>query len=150
MSRERLQQLFPAPLTVGERDAALPVWPVFKQDATRTVLAGYLFESIDLAPVPGFSGTPVNLLVALDAQGRFLDVRVLSQHEPVFLDGLGEAPLLTFVAQYPGLSLQQNLKIATAQAQGDRAQSANVYLDGVAKATASVRIVHQSLLAAAL
>jgi transcriptional regulator of nitric oxide reductase len=150
MTRERLQQLFPAPLTVGERDAALPVWPVFKQDATRTALVGYLFESIDLAPVPGFSGTPVNLLVALDAQGRFTDVRVLSHHEPVFLDGLGEAPLLKFVAQYAGLSLQQHIKIVSAQSQGDRAQSANVYLDGVAKATASVRIVQQSLLSAAL
>ncbi|MEW6707580.1 MAG: 4Fe-4S binding protein [Pseudomonadota bacterium] len=150
MTRERLAAAFPAPLVVGERDAALPVWPVFKQEATETVLVAYLFESIDFAPVPGFSGTPVNLLVALDAQGRFLEVRVLSQHEPVFLDGLGEAPLMRFVEQYKGLSLKHSLKVGSAHAQAERANSAAHHIDGVAKATASVRIVHQSLLSAAL
>lgn len=150
MTREKLQALFPAPLMLGERDATLPVWPVFKQEATATVLVAYLFESIDLAPVPGFSGTPMNLLVALDAQGHFMDVRVLSHHEPVFLDGLGEAPLLRFVEQYRGLSLKQSIKIGSALTSSERANSAAVTIDGVAKATASVRILNQSLLAASL
>ncbi|MFO1339486.1 MAG: 4Fe-4S binding protein [Burkholderiaceae bacterium] len=150
MMRERLQQLFPPPLILGERDAELPVWPVFKQDATATPLVAYVFESVDLAPVPGFSGTPLNLLVALDAQGSFMDVRVLSHHEPVFLDGLGEAPLFRFVEQYRGLSLKQSIKVGSNLTNAGRANSANVYIDGVAKATASVRIVNQSLLAASL
>ncbi|HJV71507.1 4Fe-4S binding protein [Ideonella sp.] len=150
MTREALQVLFPAPLMLGERDAALPVWPVFKQEATSTVLVAYVFESIDLAPVPGFSGTPLNLLVALDAQGSFLDVRVLSQHEPVFLDGLGPAPLFRFVEQYRGLSLKQSIKVGGKPGDAARADSAAVTIDGVAKATASVRIVNQSLLAASL
>ena len=150
MTRERLQALFPAPLILGERDVALPVWPVFKQEATATVLVAYVFESIDLAPVPGFSGTPVNLLVALDAQGSFREVRVLSQHEPVFLDGLGEAPLLHFVEQYRGLSLKQSIKVGSEQSRSARSTSATVTIDGVSKATASVRIVNQSLLAASL
>jgi transcriptional regulator of nitric oxide reductase len=148
MTKAALQKRFPAPLTVGERDAQLPVWPIFKQDATATRLVGYVFESVDLAPIPGFSGTPFNLLVALDAKGMFLDVRVLSQHEPVFLDGLGEAPLWRFVEQYKGLSLQQNIRIGARR--GDEAGGATVTIDGVAKATASVRIVNQSLLSAAL
>jgi NosR/NirI family nitrous oxide reductase transcriptional regulator len=150
MTREKLQALFPAPLMLGERDATLPVWPVFKQEATATVLVAYLFESIDLAPVPGFSGTPMNLLVALDAQGHFMEVRVLSHHEPVFLDGLGEAPLLRFVEQYRGLSLKQSIKIGSALTSAEKANSAAAYIDGVAKATASVRILNQSLLAASL
>src|SRR4051812_22408669 len=37
--------------------------------------------------------------------GTYLDVRILSHHEPVFLEGLGEAPLHGFVAQYVGLGL---------------------------------------------
>jgi transcriptional regulator of nitric oxide reductase len=150
MTREKLQALFPSPLMLGERDAALPVWPIFKQDATATVLVAYVFESVDLAPVPGFSGTPLNLLVALDAQGSFMDVRVLSHHEPVFLDGLGEAPLFRFVEQYRGLSLKQSIKVGGAARSTARANSAAVTIDGVAKATASVRIVNQSLLAASL
>jgi transcriptional regulator of nitric oxide reductase len=48
----RVTQRFPAPLMVGERDAELPVWPLFKQNATATELVGYVFESADLAPIP--------------------------------------------------------------------------------------------------
>jgi transcriptional regulator of nitric oxide reductase len=150
LDRARLAQLFPTPLNVGERDAQLPVWPIFKNDLTSQVLVGYVFESADFAPVPGFSGTPVNLLVFLDPKGKYLDVKVMSHHEPVFLEGLGEGPMHAFVDQYKGLSLQQNVKIGSNQNKASREGSANVYIDGVAKATASVRIINQSLLSAAL
>ena len=147
MSKESMQQAFPSPIIVGDKDAELPVWPIFKQDATATPLIGYVFESIDLASIPGFSGTPFNLLIALDAKGEFMDVKVLSQHEPVFVDGLGEEPMLRFVEQYKGLSLKQNIKIGSEKNNGG---DANVYIHGVAKATASVRILNQSLLSASL
>lgn len=147
MTQESLRQVFPSPIIVGEKDAELPVWPIFKQELTSTPLIGYVFESIDLAPIPGFSGTPFNLLVALDAKGEFMDVKVLSQHEPVFVEGLGVEPMLRFVDQYKGLSLKQNIKIGVEKNNGG---NANVYIHGVAKATASVRILNQSLLSASL
>ena len=150
LTKADLQQRFPSPLIVGERDTQLPTWPLFRQDGTATPLVGYVFESVDLAPIPGFSGTPPNLLVALDAKGAFMAVQVLSQHEPVFVDGLGPAPLMRFVEQYRGLSLRQNIKIGSNSNRGEQRGSANVYIDGVAKATASVRIVNQTLLAASL
>ena len=150
LTRDQLAAWFPSPLSVGERDPQLPVWPVFRRELTSQVLLGYVFESVDLAAVPGFSGTPVNLLVALDTKGQFLEVRVLSHHEPVFLDGLGEAPLFRFVEQYKGLSLQQNIKIGTGPGRSRAGGQASVTLDGVSKATASVRIINQSLLAASL
>ena len=75
LTKAALQQRFPSPLIVGERDAQLPTWPLFRQDGTTTPLVGYVFESIDLAPIPGFSGTPPNLLIALDAKGVFMDVQ---------------------------------------------------------------------------
>jgi NosR/NirI family transcriptional regulator, nitrous oxide reductase regulator len=144
LSRAELARRFPAPLTVGERAADLPAWPLFKQNGTATELVGYAFESIDLAPIPGFAGVPVNLLVAIDPQGVFLDVAVLSQHEPVFLDGLGEAPLAQFVGQYKGAALAQGIEVDGPGGAG------RVRLDGVSKATASVRIINQSVLSAAL
>ncbi len=147
MTKAAMQARFPSPLIVGEKDTQLPVWPIFKQDATATPLVAYVFESIDLAPIPGFSGTPMNLLVAMDPKGVFLDVVVLSQHEPVFLDGLGVQPLLRFVEQYKGLSLQHHIRIGGGAA--GRAQN-SATIDGVAKATASVRIINQTLLSAAL
>jgi NosR/NirI family transcriptional regulator, nitrous oxide reductase regulator len=150
LDAERLRTLFPAPYVVGEKDATIPVWPVFKQNGPATDLVCYVFESVDFAALPGFSGSPINLLIALDPNGQYLDVRVLSQHEPVFVDGLGEEPLFKFVAQYPGLSLKQTVKIGSGTTQSSRRGSTNAYVDGVAKATASVRILNQSLLAASL
>ncbi len=150
MTREGMAQAFPAPLVVGEKERDLPVWPIYAQDLTSTSIVAWAFESMDFAAIPGFSGTPFNLLVALDKDGKFMDVRVLSQHEPVFLDGLGPAPLFKFVEQYKNLSLKQSIKIGLGQSSANKANSANVYIDGVAKATASVRILNQSLLAASL
>jgi transcriptional regulator of nitric oxide reductase/ferredoxin len=150
MTREAMVQAFPAPLVVGEKERDVSVWPIYAQDLTSTNIVAYAFESIDFAAIPGFSGTPFNLLVALDKDGKFMDVRVLSQHEPVFLDGLGPQPLFKFVEQYKNLSLKQSIKIGLNQSNASKANSANVYIDGVAKATASVRILNQSLLAASL
>lgn len=75
----------------------------------------------------GFSGVPINLLVAFDPKGAFLDVQVLSHHEPVFLEGLGEAPMLRFVAQYKGLSLTQSVAIGTAPRGGPRDEGSLVH-----------------------
>lgn len=147
LARADLVRRFPPPLVIGERAADVPAWPLFKQNGTATELVGYAFESADLAPVPGFAGVPPNLLVAIDPKGRFLDVTVLSQHEPVFLDGLGEAPLLQFVGQYKGLSLGQNIDVGGGVRSADPQRAR---LDGVSKATASVRIVNQAVLASAL
>ncbi|MDL2357444.1 MAG: 4Fe-4S binding protein [Pseudomonadota bacterium] len=150
LTKAALVLRFPAPLMVGDKQADLPVWPLFKQNATATELVGYVFESIDLAPIPGFAGVPINLLVAIDPKGSFLDVAVLSHHEPVFLDGLGEAPLLAFVQQYKSLSLKQNINIDSKTKRLRAPDAGHAYLDGVSKATASVRIINQSVLSAAL
>lgn len=148
LTRDALARHFPAPVVVGERATDVPAWPLFKQNGTAMELVGYAFESADLAPIPGFAGVPINLLVAIDPKGTFISVEVISQHEPVFLDGLGEAPLLQFVRQYRGKSLAQNIDVGGARAgAGDARQ---VHLDGVSKATASVRILNQTVLAAAL
>lgn len=148
LTKAELARRFPSPLVVGEKETDLPVWPLFKQNATATELVGYVFESVDLAPIPGFSGVPVNLLIAINPLGSFLDVAVLSQHEPVFLDGLGVAPLFQFVKQYQGLSLKQNIAIGARTKRAPDATHADI--DGVSKATASVRIINQSVLASAL
>jgi NosR/NirI family nitrous oxide reductase transcriptional regulator len=150
LSQADVARRFPPPLQVGAREADLPAWPLFKQNATETELVGYVFESIDLAPIPGFSGVPMNLLIGIDPKGHFLGVQVLSHHEPVFLDGLGEAPLFQFASQYKGLSLKQNITIDSKTKRVRAPDAANAYLDGVSKATASVRILNQSVLSSAL
>jgi transcriptional regulator of nitric oxide reductase len=151
LDQAAMQKLFPEPFKVGARDPALPVWPIYRQSYNGDVLAAYAFESTDFQPIPGFSGTPVNLLVALRPNGSFLSVRVLSQHEPVFVDGLGPDPLYEFVKQYEGLSLSQSIKIAPPGHLGSRNRDGvAAEIDGVSKATASVRIINETIVNSAL
>lgn len=120
------------------------VWEVLN---SAEKLAGYAFETQPLAPLPGFSGAPINVFVMLDLEGRFLDVRLISHNEPIFVSGLGETPFREFFEQYAGHSIAETLVVGTPY--GDAAAGSSlVYLDGVTKATASVRIAHESLLAA--
>ena len=149
LTRADLEKHFPPPYILGEKDDQIPVWPIFKQNATSDELIAYVFESADLAPIPGFSGTPINLLVALTPEGSFLDVRVISHNEPVFVDGLGPEPLFDFVRQYAGKSLKQTIKVGPPGG-GLKGDGAVAIVDGVAKATASVRILNESLMASGL
>jgi NosR/NirI family transcriptional regulator, nitrous oxide reductase regulator len=148
LTREKLSQIFPAPMVIGEKDASFPVWPLFNGGGTN--LAGWVFETTELAPIPGFSGTPPNLLVALAPDGTFLDVRVISHHEPIFLDGLGEEPLFKFVEQYRGKALGRPIKVGSNINSAEKSSSGAVYVDGVLKATASVLIINQTVLASAI
>ncbi|KXB32233.1 4Fe-4S binding protein [Dechloromonas denitrificans] len=143
---------FPPPLRVAAKLTEVPAWPLNSELTPAGGPVGYVFESIDLAPIPGFEGTPFNLLIAIDAQGNFMSVEVLRQHEPVFLSGLGIGPLNEFVAQYAGKNLKQRITIANVYGERNRANtdSGKVVLDGVTKATASIHVVNQTVLASAL
>ena len=151
LDKSAIERRFQRPLHVGEKLREVPAWPLTSELTPDAGPVGYVFESIDLAPIPGFEGTPMNLLVAIDAGGKFIDVEVLRQHEPVFLGGLGPGPLNDFVKQYQGKNLKQQITVSSSYGNTRAADGGTrVVLDGVAKATASVRIVNQSVLAAAL
>ena len=150
LTQADLSRRFQPPLHVQPKLADVPAWPITSELEPDAGPIGYAFESIDLAPIPGFEGTPMNLLVAVDRKGAFIDVEVLRQHEPVFLSGLGEVPLKEFVRQYAGKNLRQEITVSSIYGSARSAGGGNrVVLDGVSKATASVRIVNQSVLAAA-
>ncbi len=135
------------PYQLGARVDDRALWHVLNAGGEPV---GYAFETEPLAPIPGFSGQPVNLLVSLDRDGEFLDAIVLSQNEPVFVSGLGTAPLMSFVRQYRGHSIADNITVGVPYGDAATDISTHVYLDGVSKATASVRIVNETVLASAL
>ncbi len=151
LTREELARKVSPPFRLGERDVRLPVYPVFRNVGGQDRISGYLFESIDFAPIPGFSGTPPNMLIALDSDGVFRSVSVVSQQEPVFVHGLGEEPLHRFVEQYAGKTVgTRGVKVGSPRASGTVRDGTNTTIDGVAKATVSVRIINESVLGAAL
>ena len=98
---------------------------------------------------PAFGGSPPDLLIAMAPDGTFRDVKVLSQHEPVFVDGYGTEPLFAFVQQYVGLSAKHSIRVGRANARARGANNATV-VDGIAMATASTRVINEEILESAL
>lgn len=139
-----MSRFITAPMALGEKVSDLGVWELLNSGGAP---AGYVFETEPMAPLPGFSGAPINLFVAVDGEGRFIDVKLVSHNEPIFVSGLGEAPFRAFLEQYRGLSIAQPMVVGTPYGAAEDGSSL-IYLDGVTKATASVRIAHESLLAA--
>ena len=134
------------PFSIGEKLNDEGVYSLLNSGGAE---AGYVFETEPLNPIPGFSGAPINMLVVLDLEGNFLDVRLIEHNEPIFVSGLGEAPFHKFFEQYGGLSLSSTIVVGTPYGDSGGGSSL-VYLDGVTKATASVRIAHESIMGAAL
>lgn len=146
LTRDELAPLIIPPMSLGERLNDNGVWQLLNSGGAE---AGFVFETEPMAPLPGFSGAPINVLVVLDLEGRFIDVKLISHNEPIFVSGLGQAPFHKFFEQYRGHSISESLVVGTPYGGGSDG-SALVYLDGVTKATASVRIAHESVLAATL
>lgn len=148
MSREALAELVVPPYALGEPVNDRGVHQLLNSGGA---LAGYVFETEPLAPLPGFSGAPINVMVTLDLEGVFIDVRLIDHNEPIFVSGLGQAPFHKFFEQYRGLSIASSLVVGTPYGAGGADGGGSlVYLDGVTKATASVRIAHESVMGAAL
>ncbi|MEJ6402696.1 4Fe-4S binding protein [Yoonia sp. 2307UL14-13] len=144
--RDVLEPYIVPPMSLGAQLNDEGVWQLLNSGGAE---AGYVFETEPMAPLPGFSGATINMLVVLDLDGRFLDVKLISHNEPIFVSGLGEAPFHKFFEQYRGHSISDSLVVGSPYGSGGDG-SALVYLDGVTKATASVRIAHESILAATL
>ncbi|MEX0340309.1 MAG: 4Fe-4S binding protein [Arenibacterium sp.] len=144
--RARLETLIVPPMSLGELISNNGVYELLNSGGAH---AGYVFETEPMAPLPGFSGAAINALVVLDLDGRFLDVQLLDHNEPIFVSGLPEKLFVDFFKQYRGHSISDSLVVGSPYGEGSEG-SALVYLDGVTKGTASVRIAHESILAAAL
>ncbi len=148
LDRAALQALLPPPLVLGERSASLPAWPVFRRDGAALTLQGHVFETIDLEPVAGYGGRPVNLLVLLDRDGAFLDVRLLSHSEPLFTSAQGTAALAAFAQQYKGLSLNHDIQVLSASAQR-QVTDTSAGLHGVLTGTVSALAIDRAVLESA-
>ncbi|MGF1768160.1 4Fe-4S binding protein [Enterovibrio makurazakiensis] len=135
--------IFPRATRMKASSDTLPVTEIYQLDQP----IGYLFETDDLTDFPGFSGDSINLRVGLDTEGRIIGLSLLGHHEPIFLHGLGEKPLVDFIDQYGGLSLKQQVLVGSDQQR--IASDDIVYFDGVTKATVSVMVVHDTIMAAA-
>ena len=146
VSDDQIRAIFPKLTRVGEVLENSAVTPVYQLDQ----LLGYVFETNDLTDLPGFSGERINLLIGMDADGVLVGLKVLNHHEPIFMHGLGERPMIQFIGQYEGVKVDKRVIVDSRQSGQNQEGSSTVYIDGVTKATVSVLVINDTVLASAL
>lgn len=138
-------EIFPSATRIGQTDPELKIIPVYQLGQ----LLGYVFESDDFTDFLGFSGQTINLLIGIDTEGVFTGLKVLGHHEPIFLHGLGEKPMFEFVDKYIGHSIKERY-IINSRNNSNKSSSNITYFDGITRATVSVMVINDTIIASAL
>lgn len=105
-----VQEAFPAAERFGPFGGDPRVAPVFDANG----LAGYVYLTDEILPIPAYSGKPVSVLVALNLRAEIVGVKIVRHEEPILLAGVSEDQLADFVAQYLGLDARSRIKIGGA------------------------------------
>jgi len=130
---EQVREGFP---TAERLEAADSQWPVSRVLASDDELLGYAFESVDVAPIPAYSGKPVNVLVGIDLDGQIVQADVLSHSEPIMLVGIPESKLNSFADEHESAHVNDRLRV------GDN-------LDAISGATVTVIVVSDTIMRSA-
>lgn len=118
-----------------------PAQPVFQGDQQ----VGLIFETNDVAPIPAYSGKPVNMRVGMDMQGLVTGVQVLDHSEPIMLVGIPEHKLTEFVDQYIGRSIHDNVRVGLSSRQREGFE----YVDALSGATVTVVVMGEGIMRSA-
>lgn len=136
-----LEAFFPEADRAGEVAGEPPARSVYRQNEQ----IGLIFETIDVAPIPAYSGLPVNMLVGLDMEGVVTGVRVLEHSEPIMLVGIPERRLVEFVDQYVGMSIFDRVRVGLSA----RIRESYRHVDAVSGATVTVVVMGEDIMNAA-
>lgn len=133
------QQLFETsrPLTVLREDAAVPGWSV--RDGDR--LLGYIGSTWELAESTGYSGRPLDVLVAISSDAKIAGAKLMLHNEPVLTLGISDADISRYVDGFRGVDL-------TARRQ-DMLTPQPDLPDVIARATVSTGVIRDGILRSA-
>lgn len=152
LNRQDIDKLLEGQYIVGDVQPDMPVYPLFAKNPAsgngKPALRGYAFESLDFEPVRGYSGKPIDLLVAMDLTGAFLDIRLIEHKEPFFNNPTGTGKLGVFSAQYIDLSLRHNIQVHDHLTPSSR-DDQSAHLQGVNHGTVTVKAIDRSVVASA-
>ncbi len=134
---DALGQAFPGATMTSVTDP-LPLWQVQGPGETRV----WAFETDRIVDIPAYSGKPVNMLVALDENGKILLSEVLEHHEPILLVGIPEQSLFDFAAKYIGLNVSDRVRVGAGN------QQDVISVDAITGATVTVMVVNETVMRA--
>jgi NosR/NirI family nitrous oxide reductase transcriptional regulator len=92
--------IFPGADRFGPIEGKPPAVPALAADH----LLGYVYLNADIVNSMGYSGKPINIVVALDLDGRIVGAKLVEHHEPVVLVGIPQAKVENFIHGYVGLN----------------------------------------------
>ncbi len=128
-----------APLRIERQDLAVPGWVVRRADGS---LAGYIASTWEISRSVGYSGKPLDVLVAVDSTGRIAGARLMRHSEPILTLGISERDIARFVESFRGIDLRAPRKGA---AGGEKSRSPGPP-DIISRATVSSGVIRDSIL----
>ncbi len=131
--------LLPAAIALEPVAAAPGLYRVTNASGDRLLL----FQTDDFVRIPAYSGSPVNLLVALSSDGQILAVRVRSHQEPILVVGITDAHLQDFVAQLEGKQADDRIRV------GATGRTGYIGIDGLSGATITAMVIVRTVTQAA-
>ncbi len=135
-----LRQAFPQATRFGDIEGKPPAATVYHGDQA----IGYAFETVMVAPIPAYSGKPINVLVAIGSDGSIKYTQVLYQDEPILLVGIPVQKLYDFVARYIGHHVDDHIVVGG----GGGADSVNI--DAISGATVTAMVANDTIMDSAL
>jgi NosR/NirI family transcriptional regulator, nitrous oxide reductase regulator len=119
----------------GAPEGSPPLVPVLRGDE----VLGHAFLTSDFVDTVGYSGKPIDVIAAIDAEGTILGAQLAEHHEPIVLIGIPESRVIEFMEAYVGYN---PIKAAAA---GRAAPDVDI----VSGATVTVLVIGDSLVRSA-
>ncbi|MFV0477072.1 MAG: 4Fe-4S binding protein [Parahaliea sp.] len=113
--------------------------PVIAVRNSAGLALGFIGRSLELAPIPGYSGKPIDLLVALDTKGHIIAVHIRNHEEPILVIGLSEQDLHRFLEQFRGGTYSDRFRVNASNRIG------YVGIDGISGATITAMVMTRSV-----
>jgi polyferredoxin len=132
---DELRAMFPSLQRIGPSEGEPPAAVVYGADE----ILGYALLTVDIAPIPAYSGRPINTLVGFDTAGRVRGVRIVAHEEPILVVGISEQDLAAYVAQYVGLPVADEVRVGGLEAPGRQV------IDGISGATITAMVLNRSI-----
>jgi len=133
-SQEIARQLFglSGPVSLQRQDDTVPGWLISQASGP----VGHIASTWEVTRSLGYSGKPLDVLVAVDMSGHIRGARLMRHSEPVLTLGLDERDIARFVGGFAGVDL------ANPQGAGAQAQMPDI----IARATVSSGVIRDSIL----
>jgi len=129
------EMLFSTPGLALQREAGgVPGWTARKDG----VVVGHIGSTWEIAGSVGYSGRPLDVLVAITPDGHIASARLMAHNEPVLTLGISDSDIAAYVDGFAGYDLTRPRDEALADAPG--------LPDVISRATVSTGVIRDGIL----